>query len=313
MGPFAAFADATGGTPAPGSSGGAQYGHLPALDRPQPLSVRAFRVSPATIRPGARSARLAFRIEGGAPRVVVRFSITPAGESAAAHTVVWRARPGRRYARKVALPGSKLTAGRYEAILQVGDARAPGRMLRAHGTVARVALTVAAPAPRPTPSPQPAAPTTAPVPASAPAGQVAGGVFPVRGSYSFGGDSARFGGDRGSRAHRGQDVIAAEGTPLVAPRPGTVHVRGYQGGGAGHYLVVRGADRRDYVFMHMRDASPLGPGAAVSAGTPIGYVGNTGASSGPHLHFEIWPNGWYASESSQPIDPLPELLAWAGG
>jgi murein DD-endopeptidase MepM/ murein hydrolase activator NlpD len=50
----------------------------------------------------------------------------------------------------------------------------------------------------------------------------------------------------------------------------------------------------------------------VTAGQQIAAVGNSGASSGPHLHFEIWPDGWYSSKQSKPIDPLPDLLAWAG-
>ena len=313
--PLDALAQVGGGTPAPGATGGAQYGALPAPQRPQALTVRSFRVSPAIIPAGARSARVSFRIEGGAPQVRVRFSLIPAGRRVPLHAVVLSARPGRRYTRRVALPAAKLGAGRYEAALQVSDARARGRAPRAHGAATRVALTVTAPPPRPAPTPSPAPPvpaSPAPTPASAPAQPVAGGVFPVRGPYSFGGAGSRFASDRGGRLHRGQDVLAAEGTPLVAPRAGVVHVRAYQGGGAGHYLVVRGVDGRHYVFMHMRDASPLVPGAAVAAGAPIGHVGNTGSSSGPHLHFEIWVNGWYVSEASQPIDPLPELMAWAG-
>ena len=52
-------------------------------------------------------------------------------------------------------------------------------------------------------------------------------------------------------------------------------------------------------------------GAALTPGQPFAQVGATGDASGPHLHFEIWPDGWYASKASQPIDPLPQLQAWA--
>jgi murein DD-endopeptidase MepM/ murein hydrolase activator NlpD len=50
----------------------------------------------------------------------------------------------------------------------------------------------------------------------------------------------------------------------------------------------------------------------VAAGQPIAQVGQTGDADGPTLHFEIWPGGWRTAPSSQPIDPLPDLLAWAG-
>jgi murein DD-endopeptidase MepM/ murein hydrolase activator NlpD len=53
-------------------------------------------------------------------------------------------------------------------------------------------------------------------------------------------------------------------------------------------------------------------GALLAEGQAFAAVGNTGASSGPHLHFEIWPQGWYSSKESRPIDPLPQLMAWAG-
>jgi murein DD-endopeptidase MepM/ murein hydrolase activator NlpD len=53
-------------------------------------------------------------------------------------------------------------------------------------------------------------------------------------------------------------------------------------------------------------------GQRVAAGQRLASVGSTGSSSGPHVHFEIWPDGWYANARSRPIDPLPDLRAWAG-
>jgi murein DD-endopeptidase MepM/ murein hydrolase activator NlpD len=76
--------------------------------------------------------------------------------------------------------------------------------------------------------------------------------------------------------------------------------------------VLHGDDARDYVFMHLQTGSvAVQKGQTVAAGSPLGAVGATGHADGPHLHFEIWPDGWWASKSSQPIDPLPDLLAWA--
>jgi murein DD-endopeptidase MepM/ murein hydrolase activator NlpD len=139
------------------------------------------------------------------------------------------------------------------------------------------------------------------------------GVFPVQGPYSFGGADARFGAVRQGHVHQGQDIAAAAGTPVVAPLAGTVYWRGYQAKGAGHYVVLHGADGRDYVFMHMQSGSVVVvKDQAVAAGQRIGAVGSSGDAEGPHLHFEIWVDGWWATKASHPIDPLPDLLAWAG-
>ena len=134
----------------------------------------------------------------------------------------------------------------------------------------------------------------------------------MQGAYDLGGDDARFGAARRGHVHQGQDIVAAEGTPIVTPVAGIVHWRAYQASGAGHYVVVRGDDGRDYVFMHMQDGSVVAEkGRRVAAGEHLGSVGNTGDSRGAHLHFEIWPDGWYSTADSHPIDPLPDLLAWA--
>src|SRR5206468_2794749 len=135
-------------------------------------------------------------------------------------------------------------------------------------------------------------------------------IFPVAGPYSFGGAGSRFGAGRVGHIHQGQDIAAAEGTPVVAPRSGTILWRAYQTGGAGNYLVLRASDRHDYVFMHLRTGSlRVARGATVRAGQVLGQVGMTGDATGPHLHFEVWVGGWQ-SGSGHAIDPLPLLETW---
>ena len=136
-------------------------------------------------------------------------------------------------------------------------------------------------------------------------------TFPVTGVFSWGDEGSRFGAPRKGHRHQGQDLAAAEGTPVVAPRGGVVETVQYQARGAGHYVVVDGdSEDYDYVFMHLRSGSiPVVAGQRLRTGQLIGEVGNTGASSGPHLHFEIWVGGWYTG--GEPIDPLPLLQSWA--
>jgi len=139
---------------------------------------------------------------------------------------------------------------------------------------------------------------------------VRGRAFPVPGKHDFGGAGSRFGAPRSGHTHQGQDVAASCGQPMLAAEGGTVTVKAYQAGGAGHYLVIRGAvSATDYVYMHMQTASPLVEAQVIHTGSQIGQVGNTGSSSGCHLHFEHWTYpGWYAGGA--PFDPLSELTYW---
>lgn len=139
------------------------------------------------------------------------------------------------------------------------------------------------------------------------------GRFPLLGPYSFDGTDARFGARRNGHRHQGQDLIAASGTPIVAPLPASVLWTGDQPSGAGIYAVLHGRDGRDYVFMHLlRGSLRVAIGDAVRAGERLGAVGATGDATGPHLHFEVWIGGW-GTRSGRPIDPLPQLQRWAHG
>lgn len=144
-------------------------------------------------------------------------------------------------------------------------------------------------------------------------GDSSGHRFPIAGPFGWGGSDSGFGAKRKGHRHQGQDLTAALGTPVVAPRAGTVEHVGYQARGAGHYVILDGdGEDLDYAFMHLRRGSiTVAQGQQVALGQQLGQVGSTGGSTGPHLHFEIWEGGW-RDRGGKPVDPLPQLQAWLG-
>jgi murein DD-endopeptidase MepM/ murein hydrolase activator NlpD len=134
--------------------------------------------------------------------------------------------------------------------------------------------------------------------------------FPLKGNFPYGDPGSRFGAPRSGHKHQGQDIAAPEGTQVRAPRGGVVKTVAFQKDGAGHYIVIDAAgENRDYVFMHLQtDSIRVEQGQRVKTGEWIGNVGNTGASFGAHLHFEIWQGPWYAG--GEPIDPYELLRRW---
>ena len=134
--------------------------------------------------------------------------------------------------------------------------------------------------------------------------------FPVAGAHNYGGPGARFGAPRSGHTHQGQDVLAGEGTPLVAPHRGYIKYIGDQPGGAGIYIVMHASGTSyDFALMHLQPGSVrVHEGQGVKAGTRLGSVGHTGDASGPHLHFEVWVGAWQMG--GHPIDPLPLLRRW---
>src|SRR4029078_4246960 len=101
-----------------------------------------------------------------------------------------------------------------------------------------------------------------------------------------GGADSGFGAGRPGHIHQGQDIMAAGGTPLVSPGASSVSWIAFQKGGAGQYVVLRGMDGRDYVFMHLIKGSvSVAEGRPLAPGREVGPGRGTGASSGPRPHF----------------------------
>ena len=134
--------------------------------------------------------------------------------------------------------------------------------------------------------------------------------FPLKGNFPYGDPGSRFGAPRSGHKHQGQDIAAPEGTQVRAARGGIVKTVAFQAGGAGNYIVIDGAGQnRDYVYMHLVTGSTrVREGQRVRTGEWIADVGNTGASFGAHLHFEIWEGPWWGG--GEPLDPYPSLRRW---
>ena len=136
-------------------------------------------------------------------------------------------------------------------------------------------------------------------------------MFPVGGKCAF---IDTYGAARaGGRSHEGVDIIAPQGKPVYAVTSGTIWRMSYLGGGSntlgGNSVHLKAGDGTGtyYYYAHLvAFADGITKGATVTAGQLLGFVGMTGNASGPHLHFEIHPNGGTS------VNPYPALKAVDG-
>ncbi|MBZ9857254.1 M23 family metallopeptidase [Mesorhizobium sp. CA13] len=106
------------------------------------------------------------------------------------------------------------------------------------------------------------------------------------------------------RIHKGVDWAAPVGTPIAAAFDGEITFQG-DGGSYGNLVKISHENGRETRYAHMQKfAIEGGAGTKVKAGDIIGYIGTTGLSTGPHLHFELYQNG-------EAIDPLGTVTAVA--
>ena len=103
--------------------------------------------------------------------------------------------------------------------------------------------------------------------------------------------------------HRGIDIAVPEGTPVRATRGGRIVHAGIHGG---HGLTVivehNGGDKTLYGH---NSALRVRPGEVLEAGTVVALSGNTGRSTGPHVHYELWPAGKGATATVNEVAPPP--------
>ena len=94
-----------------------------------------------------------------------------------------------------------------------------------------------------------------------------------------------------NKMHRGTDFAAPSGTPIMASGSGTV-TRARWCGGGGNCVKIRHNSSYETIYAHMKSfAKGIKEGRKVKQGQIIGYVGSTGLSTGPHLHYEVIVNG----------------------
>lgn len=130
---------------------------------------------------------------------------------------------------------------------------------------------------------------------------------PIGGGYAL---SASYGsgGARWVRTHSGQDFAVPVGTPVEAVHAGTVVKAGPNGAGDGpaygNAVVIRHEDDTYSQYAHLSRVD-VRPGQRVATGDTVALSGNTGNSSGPHLHFEIRTTPHFGSA----VDPVARLRA----
>jgi len=106
------------------------------------------------------------------------------------------------------------------------------------------------------------------------------------------------------RAHKGVDYAAPRGTPIKATGDGKVLLAGRKGG-YGNTVVIQHGNHYRTLYAHMRGfAKSVHTGSMVKQGQIIGYIGTTGLSTGPHLHYEFQVNGVQ-------VDPMGQKLPMA--
>ena len=128
--------------------------------------------------------------------------------------------------------------------------------------------------------------------------------FPVAGPCWFGDTWLAPRG--GGRQHLGVDIIADRGNRVYAVEDGriTTIYRNEPGSLSGNAIKLTRSDGTYFFYAHLSSfARGMGVGVPVDAGDVIGYVGSTGNSAGPHLHFEVHPRGGSA------INPYPIVKA----
>ncbi|MEY3302285.1 MAG: peptidoglycan DD-metalloendopeptidase family protein [Pseudanabaena sp.] len=107
---------------------------------------------------------------------------------------------------------------------------------------------------------------------------------------------------RWGRIHAGIDIAAPIGTPILAAASGVIEYSQWNDGGYGNMIDIRHADGTITRYAHLNELY-VKEGQTVGQGQIIGAMGSTGFSTGPHLHFEIRPNG------GSPIDPMAFLAS----
>ena len=135
------------------------------------------------------------------------------------------------------------------------------------------------------------------------AASAGGGSMPLKENYSIGSTFGQTG--AWARYHTGQDFPAPVGTPIYAAASGIV-LSPTAASWAGNNVVIMHLNGGMTLYAHQSQVV-VKPGQAVKAGDLIGYVGQTGRSFGPHLHFEYYPAGTTPGDVYKATDPMEFL------